>query len=145
MKKLLVWKKIGIFLLCVIVIYFSWNYFYQKDSIDSSITNPQSIQEKTKAEICFQEVSQNECYGTCSVVECPDEICPKKIQQSYCICIGGIYDGNICLIKGEKYLGISFENFRNRFYWGGYKEGTPENWVHAGKGTKSEGWFLSRE
>ena len=144
MKNQIVWKILGIFLLGLIVFYFNWNYFHRINSNSLVTENQPSTQEKTKAEICFQEVSQNECYGSCLEVECPGEVCPEKIQQAYCICMNGVYEEKTCSVKGVRYGGISFEAFRRGFYYGiNKKEGTPVSWVHSAVGTKSEGWYTT--
>lgn len=143
MKSTFFWKCIDLIILVSIIIIFIFFYSHRTGPDDSVINDENIVQKISTAEGCYQRISQSECYGTCSIDDCPDAICPEKIRQAFCACMGGLLNKSDCFIKGETRSAISFDDMKNGYYWGSdqKKSGTPDNWHHKNKGTRSEGWF----
>ena len=92
----------------------------------------------TTAEVCFEKSMNIECLEG---FEC-------KREGAFCNCIGGsielVEDYGACVIDGEEYRGISFQELEQGWSWGGpdyKKSGAPSNWVFKNDGTRGEGWF----
>ncbi|MBU0534593.1 MAG: hypothetical protein ABIJ82_02735 [Patescibacteria group bacterium] len=109
---------------------------------------PVTIGSPTKAEDCYGQVINAKCPKGAQCVK-------AEPTESFCYCMGGSpeireegtegqYD--VCVINGEDYTDITFQDFEQGWYWGSYdqrKTGTPDNWVHSGEGTRSASWRKS--
>jgi putative hemolysin len=73
-------------------------------------------------------------------------------ESIFCTCMGGEnitkeqMSGDtymVCVINGEEYTGVNFQEFSQGWYWGDVdqkKPGTPDDWVLSGSGTRSSYW-----
>lgn len=99
----------------------------------------------TKAEECYEQIANFKCPegAQCSVV---------TNETAFCNCMGGLVEireegtegqYEACVINGEDYTDITFQEFEQGWYWGSYdqrKLGTPDNWAHSLEGTRSAAW-----
>ncbi|KKT55800.1 MAG: hypothetical protein UX08_C0004G0017 [Candidatus Collierbacteria bacterium GW2011_GWB1_45_35] len=136
-KVVLKWMKWGL-VLFVIAVFAMYGYFDGYLSRRVVLSEPSLVTTETTAEVCYEKSMNIEClegFG-CTRVE------------AFCNCMGGsnelVEDYGACVIDGDEYTGISFQELEQGWYWGvpDYKKpGTPSNWVFKNDGTRSEGWF----
>src|SRR3989344_2808399 len=130
------WVKWGLIFLVIAIVgvygYFGYGILITKPEVSS--LNPSL----TTAEVCYEKSTDIECLDG---FEC-------MRMAAFCNCMAGsmelVEDYGACVIDGEEYTGISFQELEQGWSWGGpdYKKpGTPSNWVFKNDGTRSEGWF----
>ena len=130
------WVKWGLIFLVIAIVgvygYFGYGILITKPEVSS--LNPSL----TTAEVCYEKSTD---------IECLDGFECMRVA-AFCNCMGGsmelVEDYGACVIDGEEYTGISFQELEQGWSWGGpdYKKpGTPSNWVFKNDGTRSEGWF----
>lgn len=95
-----------------------------------------------------------ECYTQATNITCPVGAACMKVNPAigFCACLGGLHETveagtdrqhDTCLINGEEYDGISFQDLQQGWYWGDQqdkKSGTPETWIVVDTGTRNAMW-----